>query len=307
MDYYKITQQQDGGCTSKPWQWRVMAPVIMMSKVFDLHCGAFMHIPFPDALFTAGCFSHPIWELLTENQKDRVNNYGMSFDPMCCNYDNEHCEFFESRLGKLKDPYYCSYYVETGLDPMINRDGIDIERTYDNAPPYRFIRFNTHEITSLIRMFLEPDEAGSAIVYEHKSPGLTQYDVVNFSYDMDRLLMKNTLDLANAVMHDVWEGEQPHAIMNASPEEGFKALFLAMVADDSGIVLWDVGLYLMQYICVSMPNRLWFAKKLCRRIFGSNNNTVRIKREENYNWFVRNADDELNEIIQELRQPRRLF
>ena len=61
---------------------------------------------------------------------------------------------------------------------------------------------------------------------------------------------------------------------------------------------------LMQYICDSMHERLWLAKKLCRRIFGSDNDTVQFEREENYDWFVRNADYELREIMRELRKAR---
>lgn len=306
MNNYNITQLKNGGCTSGSLQWRVMAPVIMMAKVFDLRYAALMDIPFPLDMCTAECFMHPIWKLLTEDQKDRVNYYGMSFDPMFGN-DDEHFSFCESRYRKLKDPHLCSFYLETGLDPMVNQDGIDLERTYDDTPPYRFVKFNTYEITRLIRMFLDPDEVGSAIVYEHRSPGSTQYDIVNFVYDRGKALSNGLLDVANAVQYDVRMGKRPNAIDKVSAEEAFRALALAMVADDSGVVSWDVGLYLMQYIAESMPNELWLAQKLCRRFFGSNNNTVRIKRGENYNWFVRNADDELNEIIQELRQTRRLF
>ena len=284
---YNITQHKDGGCTSGSWQWRTMVPVTIMDKVFDLHYAAFMDIPFPKPMFTPECFYHPIWGLLNKDQRERANSYGMSFDPMGCNYDNDHCEFFETELDKLKTPHYCSFYVETGLDPFKNPDGIDLERSYDDSPPHRFVKFNIYDITSLIKLFLDPDEKGSVIVYEDNSPGTIQYDIVNFVYDMDRVLTDSQLDLANAVLDSVHIGEYPEAITDIPREEAFRAMATAMVADDSGMISWDTGLYLMQYICDSMHERLWLAKKLCRRIFGSDNDTVQFEREENYDWFVR--------------------
>jgi hypothetical protein len=302
---YNITQHENGGCTSGLWQWRVMVPVAIMDMVFDLRHAALMEIPFPRPMFTAECFEHPIWEHLTTEQQMRINEFGMSFDPLGCNYDNDHCDFFESELKKLKDPHYCSFYVETGLDPFENLDGLDLERTYDDNPPHRFVKYNTYDIKCLIKMFLDPDEAGSVIVYEHRSTGTIQYDIVNFVYDMERVLTDDQLDLANAILDAVRSGKYPDAIKDVSRSEAFYALATAMVADDSGMVSWDTALYLMQFICESMPKRLWLAKKLCRRIFGSDNNTVQFEREENYEWFARNADCELKEIIRELRNARR--
>ena len=284
---FKIQQHEDGGCTSDGTTWRVATPLFLMSNVFNLKQTAYIDIPFPLELNSPKCFSHPIWKVLTEEQHERIITFNGSFDLSFL--DMEHSEFAQTHHAELKDPRFCSFYIETALDPFENvaGDSFDLERSFGSGYPYRFMRFNTFQLTNMIKLFLSSNEQGSLICYEAQMR-TPQYAVISFVYDAANSYPENYIVLTNTILDTINAGKSPFALdqLIEMPEiDQAKVFALAMIGDETECVSWDAGLYLIGALSESREER-WLAKLLYRRMFDCRDEIIRYANMKNVEWFL---------------------
>ena len=270
-DEYKISQRGNDCCFSDTVPQRIAIALAFLDKVFRLDWLALMDIPFPPEMNTSSCFAHPIWELLTEDQKNRVNTYGMSFDPFMVN-QSSHIEF-ANKIIELHKPKFLSFYYETRLD------------RYDN--------FNTDMLSSWFCIFLTPDEQNSIICYDPHRLCDVQYGVCSFVYEGMFDSPGAFFDVAVQIYNVVKAGKSPLHIAEVkelAPMDVLKCLFYAMIGvKPRENPLWDVGLYVIGYIVgnLEFSRQEWLAVALFKRLTMSNDGSVLFCNQANWDWFNR--------------------